>query len=84
MKKRIHTGTGTVDKDYRGEDGVVMFYHSVEDLPIKMVGRTVQLILERIKTPDVQNIKKLNETIRGGKGFGSTGVKDSVKNQSKD
>ena len=49
-----------------------------------MGDRTVQLILERIKTPDVQKIKKLNETIRGGEGFGSTGVKDLVQNQSKD
>ena len=61
-----------------------MLNHSDEDLPIKMGDRIAQLILEQIKAPDVQEVEKLDETVRGEQGFGSTGMKDSVQNQSKD
>eukprot|EP00967_Tisochrysis_lutea_P036408 scaffold43812_cov39-Tisochrysis_lutea.AAC.3 len=36
--------------------------------------RVAQLILERIYTPDVQEVTELDDTARGGGGFGSTGV----------
>ena len=84
VKKHIDIGAGVVDKEYWGEVGVVMFNHSDEDLLIKMGDRIAQLILEQIKTPDVQEVEKLDETIRGEQGFGSTKMKGSVQNQSKD
>ena len=34
-----------------------------------------QLILERIYLPEVQEVADLDDTVRGGGGFGSTGVK---------
>ena len=61
-----------------------MFSQSDEDLPIRMGDRIAQLIPEQIKTPDVQEVENLNETVRGEEGFGSIGMKDSVQNQSKD
>lgn len=35
--------------------------------------RIAQLILEKISTPDVQEVESLSETLRGAGGFGSTG-----------
>ena len=49
-----------------------------------MGDRIAQLILEQIKTPDAQEVEKLNATVRGEQGFGSTAMKDSVQNQNKD
>lgn len=35
--------------------------------------RVAQLILERIMTPQVQEVESLDETTRGAGGYGSTG-----------
>ena len=35
--------------------------------------RIAQLILERNSTPDIEEVKDLKDSDRGGKGFGSTG-----------
>ena len=36
--------------------------------------RVAQLILERILTPEVEEVDELDSTIRGSGGYGSTGV----------
>jgi dUTP pyrophosphatase len=36
--------------------------------------RVAQLVLERICTPDVVEVEELDETERGNRGFGSTGL----------
>lgn len=36
--------------------------------------RIAQLILERITTPEVEEVQDLDETVRGAGGYGSTGV----------
>lgn len=33
-----------------------------------------QLICERVATPDVKEVAEIDETARGAKGYGSTGV----------
>lgn len=42
-------------------------------LAVKQGDRVAQLILERIVTPEVQEVESLAETVRGAGGFGSTG-----------
>ena len=41
---------------------------------MKRGDRIAQLILERISTPDVEEVSELDTTKRGAGGFGSTGV----------
>lgn len=41
---------------------------------MKKGDRIAQLILERIVTPDVEEVDDLDETVRGAGGYGSTGV----------
>ncbi len=36
--------------------------------------RVAQLILERILTPEVEEVDELDSTVRGSGGYGSTGV----------
>merc|ERR1711916_255285 len=73
-KKHIDVGAGVIDRDYRGNVGVVLYNHSDVDFEIKAGDRVAQLVLEKIATPDVVELESLDETDRGAGGFGSTGV----------
>ena len=48
-----------------------------------MGDRIAQLILERIDTPKVEEVRALEETVRGSGGFGSTGVNGKNDNEIK-
>ena len=81
----IDVGTGVVDSDYRGEIKVVLFNHPAEDFKAQAGDRIAQLILERIKPRQVKNVATLDDTDRGARGFGSTGLKPFAQSsQSKD
>lgn len=67
-------GAGVIDADYRGEIKVLLFNHSDESICIGRGDRIAQLLLEKIVTPVVELVTALDETERGGNGFGSTGV----------
>ena len=41
---------------------------------VKKGDRIAQLILERIMTPEVEEVEELDSTTRGSDGYGSTGV----------
>merc|ERR1712071_107192 len=73
-KFHIDIGAGVIDKDYRGNVGVVMFNHSQDAFDVKKGDRIAQLICEQIMYPDLEEVDTLNETERGAGGFGSTGT----------
>ena len=79
-KKSIDVGARVVDRDYRGEIGVVLINHSSKGFEVNVGDRIAQMILEQIKTPEVEEQANLDQTERGGKGFGSTGTKE-LKNE---
>ena len=81
VRKYIDVGAGVIDADYRGEIGVVLFNHSEDDFQVKQGDRIAQLILEKIKTPPVKETADLPSTVRGQKGFGSTGLNNEKKEQ---
>ncbi|GAA5934272.1 hypothetical protein JCM10213_003748 [Rhodosporidiobolus nylandii] len=72
-KHMIDTGAGVIDADYRGEVKVLLFNHAKEDFQVNAGDRIAQLILERIVTPEPQEVASLGDTVRGAGGFGSTG-----------
>ncbi|KAK9823508.1 hypothetical protein WJX72_003255 [[Myrmecia] bisecta] len=73
VKHFIDTGAGVVDEDYRGNIGVVLFNHGDTDFTVSRGDRVAQLILERILTPEVEEVEELDVTVRGAGGYGSTG-----------
>ena len=73
-KHSIDTGAGVVDADYRGNVGVILFNFSEIAFEVKAGDRVAQMILERIMTPEVEEVDSLEETVRGAGGYGSTGV----------
>ena len=73
-RNHVDVGAGVIDSDYRGEVKVLLFNHKQEDLHIKKGERVAQLILEKYSPAQVVIVDSLDETTRGGNGFGSTGV----------
>ncbi|KAH8144687.1 uncharacterized protein LAJ45_11280 [Morchella importuna] len=73
-KNFIDVGAGVIDADYRGQVKVLLFNHSDSDFEVKEGDRVAQLVLERIYTPEVEEVQDLEESVRGAGGFGSTGI----------
>lgn len=46
-----------IDRDYRGNVGVVLFNLSGEDYEVKKGDRIAQLVLERIFTPPIEEVE---------------------------
>ena len=74
VKKGIDVGAGVVDADYRGPVGVVLFNLGSEEFQVNEGDRIAQLVLEQIIMSPIEVVDKLDETVRGSGGFGSTGV----------
>ena len=66
---------GTIDADYRGEIGIILINLSNENFEIKSGDRIAQLVISRHETIEWQTVDSLNNSNRGEKGFGSTGIK---------
>ena len=65
---------GTIDADYRGEIGVILINLSDSDFEIKTGDRIAQMIIANHETIEWEAVDKLDDSVRGDKGFGSTGV----------
>ena len=65
---------GTIDADYRGEISVILINHGSEDFVIKDGERIAQMIIAPVSRCQWQLVDELDETERGGGGFGHTGV----------
>lgn len=72
MKGGITT-RGTIDSEFTGSIGVVMYNHGREGIKIEKGQKITQLLLIPIITPAVEIVDELEETERGDGGFGSTG-----------
>lgn len=67
---------GTVDADYRGEIGVILYNASKEDFVIEPGERIAQMVIAKYEQIDSwELVDNLDETERGDGGFGHSGVK---------
>ena len=64
---------GTIDSDYRGEIKIILFNHGKEEFIINNNDRIAQMILLPILKAKFEEVESLPKTLRGSKGFGSTG-----------
>ena len=74
LKHQIDVFAGVVDSSYRGEVKVLLKNHGALPFQVERGDRVAQLIFERIYTPDLEVVESLETSVRGGGGFGSTGV----------
>jgi dUTP pyrophosphatase len=70
---------GTIDSDYRGEIGVILINHSINDFIINNGDRIAQGVISNVIAKNLVNLIKVDNidvnTERGTGGYGSTGVK---------
>jgi dUTP pyrophosphatase len=64
---------GTIDGDYRGEVQVLLVNHGNESVEITRGMRIAQLVIAVVARVELCEVTSLDETTRGGGGFGSTG-----------
>ena len=64
---------GTIDSDYRGEIKVILINLGNERFTVKNGDRIAQMILTPIMKFKFEEVNKLDDTVRGSGGFGSTG-----------
>ena len=75
LKKGISVlnSPGTIDADYRGEIGVILVNLSDSDFKIDSGDRIAQMVIAKHETVSWKSVDKLDDSLRGDKGFGSTG-----------
>ena len=64
---------GTIDSDYRGEIGVILVNLGDTSFTVTRGMRIAQLVVGRISRVDWRETEILEDSDRGGNGFGSTG-----------
>ena len=74
LKKGIMVMAGVIDVDYRGPIKVLLFNTTSDVFFVDGGDRIAQLIMERADMLSVVEVDDLDATIRGGDGFGSSGV----------
>jgi dUTP pyrophosphatase len=79
VKNRVDVCAGVIDRDYRGEVGIVLHNHSKVDYEYGNDKPIAQLVLHHISTPEVLEVSSLKDifgdTSRGEGGYGSTDKK---------
>lgn len=68
-------GPGTIDADYRGEVGIILFNFSDRPFTVRRGDRIAQLVFAKLSKARFESVERLTETARGAGGFGHTGVK---------
>jgi len=83
QKMNIHTIAGTFDSGFRGEVSIMLVNMNDKTVEIEKGMRVAQIILVPVAKAKIVEVKKLSETERKDKGFGSTGMKEIVKELNK-
>lgn len=78
-KNGIKSVLGTIDSDYRGEVGAIIFNDGKEDFEINNGDRIAQAVVCPVIKSNWIEVEELSETERGEGGFGSTGISEEIK-----
>lgn len=69
----LSNGIGVIDCDYRGPLGVGLHNLRETEYVVQPGDRIAQLMVVPVLCPEIEVVDELPETVRGAKGFGSTG-----------
>lgn len=75
-KMGVHTCAGTFDSGFRGEITIFLVNLSEETRYIEAGMRIAQMVIIPVVKPQILQVKEISDTERGGKSFGSTGMKE--------
>lgn len=73
VKSNLEVGAGVIDSDYTGEVRVVLRNLGRKTYSVKKGDKIAQLLIHECFQGAVEEVSSLGETVRGDKGFGSTG-----------
>jgi dUTP pyrophosphatase len=73
VRHGIDTLAGVIDADYRGEVRVALVNHGDEPFRVARGDRVAQLLVQRVERAAFTAAASIDDTERGGRGFGSTG-----------
>ena len=65
---------GTIDADYRGHLKIILANFGAQDFLVEQGNRIAQLVISPVLRPKILEVTNLSSSIRGLKGFGSTGL----------
>ncbi len=66
---------GTIDADYRGEVAVLLINHGPDKFIVEPGMRVAQMVVAALQSIEIAQTDKLDSSLRGEGGFGSTGTK---------
>ena len=67
-------GPGTIDADYRGEIGIILFNFNSAPFVIRRGDRIAQMVFAKLEKAVFELVDTLSGTARGSGGFGHTGA----------
>ena len=70
---KVFNAPGTIDSDYRGEVGIILYNSTPFLAEIKIGEYIAQGIIAKYEKVEFENVVQLEETFRGAGGYGSTG-----------
>jgi dUTP pyrophosphatase len=70
----VANSPGTIDSDYRGEVGVLIYNRNPYAITITKADRIAQLVFAPVIQVELEEVSELSDTERGTGGFGSTGI----------
>jgi dUTP pyrophosphatase len=70
----VKTLGGVIDAGYRGEIFIVMINLTKEKINFPAGKKIAQMIIQKYERVDIEYVDNLEDTTRGDKGFGSTGL----------
>jgi dUTP pyrophosphatase len=71
--KGVHRFAGVIDSGYRGEVKICLHNTAKDDYRIECGDRVAQILIQSITQIEPKEVTDLDNTDRGGEGFGSTG-----------
>jgi dUTP pyrophosphatase len=83
QKMNVHTVAGTFDSGFRGEVSIMLVNMNEKTVEIEKGMRVAQIILLPVAKAKLVEVERLSETERGNRSFGSTGMKEIVKELNK-
>jgi dUTP pyrophosphatase len=74
LKHGIQAHVATIDNDYRGEIGVILFNFGGQPFKVEKDDRIAQAVIAKFEKAKFSIVEDLSQTERGTGGFGSTNV----------
>ncbi len=65
---------GTIDCDYRGEIGVILYNTDTQPFKLEPGMRIAQLVFASVIVPEIETVSEIEQTERSSGGFGHTGT----------